>query len=43
MSMTATAGRGLCWPLMQNNITREDLDAVIDFLRQDVERRRLRQ
>jgi CDP-6-deoxy-D-xylo-4-hexulose-3-dehydrase len=23
------------WPLMQNNITRADLDAVIDFLRQD--------
>ena len=23
------------WPLMHNNITREDLDAVIDYLRQD--------
>jgi len=23
------------WPLMKNNITREDLDAAIDFLRQD--------
>jgi CDP-4-dehydro-6-deoxyglucose reductase, E1 len=23
------------WPLMENNITRADLDAVIDFLRQD--------
>ena len=26
---------GLDWPLMKNNITRDDLDAVIDFLRQD--------
>ena len=26
---------GLDWPLMKNNITREDLDDVIDFLRQD--------
>jgi CDP-6-deoxy-D-xylo-4-hexulose-3-dehydrase len=26
---------GLDWPLMKNNITREDLDEVIDFLRQD--------
>ena len=25
----------LNWPLMQNNITRADLDAVIDYLRQD--------
>ena len=25
----------LTWPLMKNNILREDLDAVIDFLRQD--------
>src|SRR5688572_16637744 len=25
----------LDWPLMHNNITRADLDAVIDFLRQD--------
>jgi CDP-6-deoxy-D-xylo-4-hexulose-3-dehydrase len=23
------------WPLMQNNITREDLDALIDYLKQD--------
>ena len=23
------------WPLMKNNIVREDLDAVIDLLRQD--------
>ncbi|MEM8639617.1 MAG: aminotransferase class I/II-fold pyridoxal phosphate-dependent enzyme [Cyanobacteria bacterium P01_G01_bin.54] len=27
--------RCLNWPLMQNNITREDLDALIDFLEQD--------
>jgi CDP-6-deoxy-D-xylo-4-hexulose-3-dehydrase len=27
--------RSLDWPLMQNNIAREDLDAVCDFLRQD--------
>jgi CDP-6-deoxy-D-xylo-4-hexulose-3-dehydrase len=26
---------GLDWPLMRNNITRADLDALIDFLRQD--------
>lgn len=25
----------LHWPLMRNNITRQDLDAVIDYLRQD--------
>ena len=25
----------LNWPLMQNNIGREDLDAVIEHLRQD--------
>src|SRR5437660_3180497 len=25
----------LDWPLMKNNITRADLDAVIDYLRQD--------
>src|SRR5262249_33597669 len=25
----------LNWPLMRNNITREDLDALIDYLRQD--------
>jgi CDP-4-dehydro-6-deoxyglucose reductase, E1 len=28
-------GSKLAWPLMQNNITRADLDSVIDFLRQD--------
>ena len=27
--------RNLDWPLMKNNITRADLDAVIEFLRQD--------
>jgi CDP-6-deoxy-D-xylo-4-hexulose-3-dehydrase len=26
---------GLDWPLMQNNITRDDLDALTDFLKQD--------
>ena len=25
----------LDWPLMRNNITREDLDAVITYLQQD--------
>ena len=28
-------GRSLDWPLMQNNITRDDLDALIAFLQQD--------
>lgn len=28
-------GNGLDWPLMENNITRPDLDAVIDYLRRD--------
>jgi CDP-6-deoxy-D-xylo-4-hexulose-3-dehydrase len=28
-------GAGLDWPLMRNNITRDDLDEVIDYLRQD--------
>lgn len=27
--------KNLDWPLMRNNITRADLDAVVDFLRQD--------
>jgi CDP-6-deoxy-D-xylo-4-hexulose-3-dehydrase len=27
--------QNLNWPLMKNNITREDLDAVIEFLKQD--------
>ncbi len=31
----ATLPGGLDWPLMKNNITRDDLNAVIDFLRQD--------
>ena len=36
MSSTAlTSVANLDWPLMSNNITREDLDAVIEFLRQD--------
>ncbi len=29
------AAAGLDWPLMKNNITRDDLDAVCDLLRQD--------
>jgi len=34
--LTATARvAGLDWPLMKNNIAREDLDAVCDLLRQD--------
>jgi CDP-6-deoxy-D-xylo-4-hexulose-3-dehydrase len=33
--MTTPPAGGLSWPLMQNNITRADLDAVIDYLRQD--------
>ena len=28
-------GKNLDWPLMRNNITREDLETVIEFLRQD--------
>jgi CDP-4-dehydro-6-deoxyglucose reductase, E1 len=32
---TLPSRNGLDWPLMANNITRADLDAVIDFLRQD--------
>jgi CDP-6-deoxy-D-xylo-4-hexulose-3-dehydrase len=35
MNAKPNAARGLDWPLMQNNITRQDLDAVIDYLRQD--------
>jgi CDP-6-deoxy-D-xylo-4-hexulose-3-dehydrase len=36
MAATPPAPRGgLAWPLMQNNITREDLDAVIEFLRRE--------
>jgi CDP-6-deoxy-D-xylo-4-hexulose-3-dehydrase len=33
--MTAMCTKGLRWPLMKNNILREDLDAVCDLLRQD--------
>jgi CDP-6-deoxy-D-xylo-4-hexulose-3-dehydrase len=35
MSATRTDRPGLNWPLMKNNILREDLDRVCDFLRQD--------
>ena len=30
-----TANKNLNWPLMKNNITRRDLDAVIEFLKQE--------
>jgi CDP-6-deoxy-D-xylo-4-hexulose-3-dehydrase len=32
---TATPPAKLNWPLMKNNITRQDLDGVMEFLRQD--------
>jgi CDP-6-deoxy-D-xylo-4-hexulose-3-dehydrase len=35
MQVKAARRTDLDWPLMQDNITREDLDAVIEFLRQD--------
>lgn len=35
MTRTTTPAAGLDWPLMKNNIAREDLDAVCDLLRQD--------
>ncbi len=35
MNTTLTPVAGLDWPLMSNNITRADLDAVIEFLKQD--------
>ncbi|HJT76059.1 MAG TPA: aminotransferase class I/II-fold pyridoxal phosphate-dependent enzyme [Gemmataceae bacterium] len=35
MKAGKTAATGLDWPLMRNNITRADLDAVCDLLRQD--------
>lgn len=35
MTQTTTTTARLNWPLMKNNILREDLDAVIDLLRQD--------
>jgi CDP-4-dehydro-6-deoxyglucose reductase, E1 len=34
-SATITPATRLDWPLMSNNITRADLDAVIEFLKQD--------
>lgn len=34
-TLTPAAAPALTWPLMNNNIAREDLDALIDFLRQD--------
>jgi CDP-6-deoxy-D-xylo-4-hexulose-3-dehydrase len=34
-SLQGGEGKKLAWPLMQDNITRADLDAVIEFLRQD--------
>jgi CDP-6-deoxy-D-xylo-4-hexulose-3-dehydrase len=33
--MSTTTAAGLAWPLMKNNILREDLDAVCAFLKQD--------
>jgi CDP-4-dehydro-6-deoxyglucose reductase, E1 len=33
---SADVSSSLSWPLMKNNISREDLDAVISFLRDDV-------
>jgi len=35
MSAAILGGPALDWPLMQNNITRHDLDAVIAYLQQD--------
>jgi CDP-6-deoxy-D-xylo-4-hexulose-3-dehydrase len=35
ISRRAAQAAGLDWPLMRNNITREDLDAVCELLRQD--------
>jgi CDP-6-deoxy-D-xylo-4-hexulose-3-dehydrase len=35
MNAKQTTKNGLDWPLMENNITRPDLDAVIDYLRGD--------
>ena len=35
MTSTATRTAGLNWPLMKNNIAREDLDAVCELLRQE--------
>src|SRR5579872_375760 len=35
MQMDAQEPQAMNWPLMRNNITRADLDALIEFLRQD--------
>jgi CDP-4-dehydro-6-deoxyglucose reductase, E1 len=35
MELTRTIRGGLDWPLMRDNVTRADLDAVIDYLKQD--------
>src|SRR6266540_6949884 len=35
MTAVETDDVDLRWPLMQNNVSREDLDAVIDFLKRD--------
>jgi CDP-6-deoxy-D-xylo-4-hexulose-3-dehydrase len=35
MSVTRPARAAVRWPLMKNNVAREDLDAVCDLLRQD--------
>jgi CDP-6-deoxy-D-xylo-4-hexulose-3-dehydrase len=35
MTMPVAAAQKMNWPLMRNNITRADLDALIHFLRQD--------
>jgi CDP-6-deoxy-D-xylo-4-hexulose-3-dehydrase len=35
MPTTTTAAAKLNWPLMKNNIAREDLDAVVELLQQD--------
>src|SRR6185295_3157180 len=34
-TQSVATARNLNWPLMHNNITRADLDAVIEFLKQD--------
>jgi CDP-6-deoxy-D-xylo-4-hexulose-3-dehydrase len=35
MQTKQTSRRGLDWPLMRDNVTRDDLDAVIEYLKQD--------
>ncbi len=42
MQPTATRQGGLDWPLMKNNITRDDLDAVCDLLRRTIRSSRSR-